>query len=122
MQCTSEVSFLLTGKVLVEVPKQKKYRFVKGCSSYCMVGHVLYMRGADLILRRIPWHEQILHILEANHEGVCGGHFAFKRMLRKILREGYVWPSLQRDVRHWCKTCLPCQQMSKRVLHPELRI
>ena len=49
------------------------------------------------------------------------GHFAFKTMLKKILSKGYVWPSLQRDVRHWCRTCHQCQEMGKIILFPELR-
>ena len=44
-----------------------------------------------------------------------------KIMLHKILQEGYVWPSIQRDVNHWCKSCQSCQRMGKRVLKPELR-
>ena len=89
-----EESFLIIGEVSLEVPKHQRYMFVKACELYRLIGDVLYMQGSDMILRRVPWHDEILHILEFNHEGVCGGHFAFKTMLRKILTEGYVWPSL----------------------------
>ena len=59
--------------------------------------------------------------VEENHEGSCGGHFAKKITLHKILQEGYVWTSIQKDVHHWCKSCLQCQSMGSRILKPELR-
>ncbi|MCO5561428.1 hypothetical protein L7F22_015049 [Adiantum nelumboides] len=36
-------------------------------------------------------------------------------------REGYVWPSIQHDVHHWCKSCKECQSMASRVLILEIR-
>ncbi|MCO5555190.1 hypothetical protein L7F22_008733 [Adiantum nelumboides] len=61
-----------------------------------MLDDVLYMKGSNIILHRVPWKEEIYKIVEENHEGSCGGHFAMKIMLHKILQEGYVWPSIQR--------------------------
>ena len=69
----------------------------------------------------MPWKEELYKVLEENHEGACGGHFAFKTTLHKILQEGYVWPSLQKDVHHWCVSCKRCQSFGKRILKPELR-
>lgn len=65
-----------------------------------MIGDEMYMKGADQVLRRVPWREEIYHVLSSCHEGACGGHYAFRIMLQKILMEGYVWPSVQRDVQH----------------------
>ena len=36
-----------------------------------------------------------------------------------ILRAGFWWPSLVRDVYYWCKTCHPCQVNGQRRLLPE---
>ena len=58
------------------------------------------MRGVDLVLQRVPWKEELCKILEKNHEGACGGHFSFKITLHKIFQEGYVWPSIHKDVNH----------------------
>ena len=66
------------------------------------------MQGADLVLRRVPWNEELYKVLEENHEGACGGHFALKITLHKILQKGYVWPSVQKDVHHWCSSCKRC--------------
>ena len=89
-----EEEFLLTGIFPEGIEKAKKYNFVRRASRYKMIGDVLYMRGADLVLRRVPWKEELYRVLEENHEGACGGHFAFKITLQKILQEGYVWSSI----------------------------
>ncbi|MCO5548625.1 hypothetical protein L7F22_002085 [Adiantum nelumboides] len=116
-----EEEFLLTGVVPKDIEKPKKYGFLRRAYKYKLIGDGLYMLGADKVLRRVPWKEELYKVLEENHEGACGGHFALKITLHKILQEGYVWPSLQKDVYHWCKSCKRCQSFGKRVLKPELR-
>ncbi|MCO5555446.1 hypothetical protein L7F22_008991 [Adiantum nelumboides] len=116
-----EEGFLQTGLLPAELEKSKKYAFLRHAKRYMLVGDSLYMKGADLVMRRVPWKEEIYKVLEENHEGSCGGHFASKITLHKILQEGYVWPSIQRDVHHWCKSCKECQSMASRVLRSEIR-
>ncbi|MCO5564044.1 hypothetical protein L7F22_017700 [Adiantum nelumboides] len=91
------VDFLLTGILPEGLLSSKKYAFMRNAKKYKMLDDVLYMKGSDLILYRVPCKEEIYKILEENHEGSCGGHFAMKIMLHKILQEGYVWPSIQWD-------------------------
>ncbi|MCO5594343.1 hypothetical protein L7F22_048373 [Adiantum nelumboides] len=116
-----EEGFLQTGLLPAELEKSKKYAFLRRAKRYMLVGDSLYMKGADLVMRKVPWKEEIYKVLEEKHEGSCGGHFASKITLHKILQEGYVWPSIQRDVHHWCKSCKECQSMASRVLRSEIR-
>ena len=83
-----EEEFLLTGIIPKVIEKAKKYGFVRRACKYKLIGDTLYMKGADLVLRRVPWKEELYRVLEENHEGACGGHFAFKITLHKILQEG----------------------------------
>ena len=69
----------------------------------------MYHKGKDLVLRKVPIKEEINRILLSCHDDVCGGHFAQDITSRKILLAGYTWPSLHRDVQHWCKSCKACQ-------------
>ncbi|MCO5584219.1 hypothetical protein L7F22_038143 [Adiantum nelumboides] len=108
-----EEEFLLTGVVPKDIEKPKKYGFLRRAYKYKLIGDVLYMLGADLVLRRVPWKEEVYKVLEENHEGACGGHFALIITLHKILQEGYVWPSLQKDVYHWCRSLGPLPITSK---------
>ena len=71
-----EEEFLLTGIIPQAIGKTKKYGFVRRASKYKLIGDVLYMQGADLVLRCLPWKEELYRDLEENHEGACGGHFA----------------------------------------------
>lgn len=87
--------------------KDMRYRIING-SLYCM--------GKDNVLRRVPHEDEIESILEACHEGVCGGHFAHDITSRKILQSGFVWPSLHHDVSFWCKSCDACQRTGPRKL------
>ncbi|MCO5570329.1 hypothetical protein L7F22_024048 [Adiantum nelumboides] len=115
-----EEGFLQIGLLPAELEKSKKYAFLHRAKRYMLVGDSLYMKGADIVMRRVPWKEEIYKILEENHEGSCGGHFASKITLHKILQEGYVWPSIQRDVHHWCKSCKECQSITSRVLRSKI--
>ncbi|MCO5548812.1 hypothetical protein L7F22_002274 [Adiantum nelumboides] len=116
-----EEGFLQTGLLPTELEKSKKYAFLRHAKRYMLVADSLYMKEADIVMRRVPWKEEIYKVLEENHEGSCGGHFASKITLHKILQEGYAWPSIQRDVHHWCKSCKECQSMASRVLRSEIR-
>ena len=85
---------MLTSIIPQAIEKSKRYGFVHTTSKYRLIGDVLYMKGAHLVLRHVPWKEELYKVLEENHEGACGGHFAMKITLHKILQEGYVWPSV----------------------------
>ncbi|MCO5615117.1 hypothetical protein L7F22_069406 [Adiantum nelumboides] len=85
-----EEGFLQTGLLPAELEKSKKYSFLHRAKRYVLVGDRLYMKGDDLVMRRVTWKEEIYKVLEENHEGSCGGHFASKITLHKILQEGYV--------------------------------
>ena len=78
-------------------------------TSYQLIGEDLYHKGKDLVLRRVPTNEEIHRILESCHGEVCGGHFAQEITSKKITLARYTWPSLHRDVHHWCKSCQACQ-------------
>ena len=66
---------------------------------------IIQVNWRHFIHVRVPWKEELYRVLEENHEGACGNYFALKTTLHKILQEGYVWPSVQKDVHHWCSSC-----------------
>ncbi|MCO5593318.1 hypothetical protein L7F22_047328 [Adiantum nelumboides] len=91
----------------------------KKATRYNLVNDDLYCKGKDAVLRRVPSSQDIKGILFSCHEGVCGGHFAQEITSRKILQAGFMWPSLHRDVQHWCCTCEVCQKVGPRRLDHE---
>ena len=85
---------MLTCIIPQAIDKAKKYGFLHRASKYRLIGDVLHMKVVDLVLRHVPWKEELYKVLEENHEGACGRNFALKITLHKILQEGYVWPSV----------------------------
>ncbi|MCO5588627.1 hypothetical protein L7F22_042584 [Adiantum nelumboides] len=108
--------FLETGECPKHLERVQRHRLVRNVLSYQLIGEHLYHKGKDLVLRRVPLVKEIEIILMSCHDGVCGGHFAQEITSRKILQAGFVWPSLHRDVQHWCKACKASQQAGDRKL------
>lgn len=49
-------------------------------------------------------------VLELNHDSpLFGGHFGMNRTLERI-RLKYYWPTLNKDVVQWVRSCIPCNQ------------
>jgi hypothetical protein len=59
-------------------------------------------------------------VINEFHEGVFGGHHAWREMAYKILRDGYYWPKLFTDVNAKFKACNPCQLFSGKQNLPAL--
>ncbi|MCO5560853.1 hypothetical protein L7F22_014473 [Adiantum nelumboides] len=110
------VDFLNSGECPGGLTKGQRQWLVCKATRYRLINDNLYCKGKDRVLRKVPLSIDIREILSSCHEGVCGGHFALDITSRKILQAGFVWPSLQRDVHHWCKTCQECQKAGDRRL------
>ncbi|MCO5585759.1 hypothetical protein L7F22_039695 [Adiantum nelumboides] len=108
--------FLETGECPKHLERIQRHSLVRKALSYQLIGEHLYPKGKDLVLRRVPLVKKIEKILMSCHDGVCGGHFTQEITSRKLLQVGFVWPSLHRDVQHWCKACKACQQAGDRKL------
>jgi hypothetical protein len=55
---------------------------------------------------------EIENVINEFHEGVCGGHHAWREMTYNILRAGYYWPNLFTDVNAKVRACNSCQLFS----------
>ena len=110
------MQFLETGECQGHLTKSQRRWLVRKAVRYRIINEDLYCKGKDLVLRKVPLTHEIELILSSCHDGVCGGHFAQEITSRKILQAGFVWPSLHRDVQHWCRTCKACQKTGMRKL------
>ncbi|MCO5600939.1 hypothetical protein L7F22_055056 [Adiantum nelumboides] len=105
--------FLETGECPKHLERVQWHRLVRKALSYQLIEEHLYHKGKDLVPRRVPLVKEIEKILMSCHDGVCGGHFAQEITSRNILQAGFVWPSLHRDVEHWCKACKQSMSASR---------
>ncbi|KAK8944793.1 hypothetical protein KSP39_PZI008171 [Platanthera zijinensis] len=49
------------------------------------------------------------YTLHEVHEGVCGEHLGGKTLARKILRQGFYWPTMKKEAADFVQRCNSCQ-------------
>jgi hypothetical protein len=76
--------------------------------NYLILDDTLYHRGIDCILCQCLTHEEEELVLNDCHTRECGGHLSGLSTTQKILRAGYLWPSLIKDCVKAVKKCRPC--------------
>ena len=69
--------------------------------------------GLDEILRRCDMESERPLILAEAHEGIAGGHYAWKETTQKVLRDGLWWPTLHKDANEYYRACDVCQRVGK---------
>lgn len=110
-------NFLEAGQCPSGKTNMKKKGLVMKARHYKLIGEDLMVQGKDYILRRVPYKEEIGLILKQCHEEA--GHQGKEQVVFRILRAGYCWPSMVRDVHYWCSTCHECQAFGNRKLTSE---
>lgn len=88
---------------------QQRLATVKKATKYVLIGDQLYHKVVDKVLHQVLWQDEIQDCLTACHEEGCGGHFSVEITKRKVIQAQLTWPSLNRDVVHWCRSCHACQ-------------
>ncbi|XP_049399892.1 uncharacterized protein LOC125863978 [Solanum stenotomum] len=72
-------------------------------------GEILYRRTSDLGLLRYVDVAEATRILEEIHAGTCGPHMNGFTLAKKILRAGYFWMTMERDIIRYVQKCHQCQ-------------
>ena len=62
--------------------------------------------------------------LEEIHEGLCGDHTGGHSLSKKIIHQGYFWPTIKADSFDYVKRCNKCQRFATilRAPHSELTV
>jgi hypothetical protein len=76
---------------------------------YCIAENQLYWKDPLGFLLVCLVESETPRVIEEFHEGVCGGHHAWRATAYKILRARYYWPKLFSDVNAKVRACNPCQ-------------
>ncbi|KAJ3685541.1 hypothetical protein LUZ61_014705 [Rhynchospora tenuis] len=66
----------------------------------------------------IPWltcvgRTKADELISEIHEGICGSHQGMKSLINRIIRAGFYWPTLRRDVEEFIRRCEKCQLHSR---------
>ncbi|GKV41663.1 hypothetical protein SLEP1_g49163 [Rubroshorea leprosula] len=83
---------------IVPEDKEEEMRLRKKASRYTLVDGVLYKRSFSLPLLRCLNSYEAEYALQEMHEGVCGSHIGARTLAHKVLRQGYYWPNMYKDV------------------------
>jgi ribonuclease HI len=76
---------------------------------YCISENQLYWKDPLGFLLVCLVESETPRVIEEFHEGICGGHHAWRATAYKILRAGYYWPKLFSDVNAKVRACYSCQ-------------
>ncbi|KAK3043551.1 hypothetical protein RJ639_002130 [Escallonia herrerae] len=64
---------------------------------YALVEGILYKKSFSLPYLRCLRPSESIYALQEVHEGICGQHLGGRTLAQKILRQGYYWPTMQKD-------------------------
>jgi ribonuclease HI len=103
------VTYLLTLKCPEGFSASKARTLKLHAVKYCISDKKLYWKDPLGFLLVCLVESETEEVINQFHEGVCGGHHAWRATAYKILRAGYYWPKLFPDVNAKVRTCNPCQ-------------
>ena len=114
------VEFLITQRLSIEWTKEARRKVRVNSRHFAVVGNRLFMRGAYGILRRCVSEVEVPDILTSCNDSACGGHFSGQLTGQKILRAGYLWPTLFKDSHAYVRMCDACQRFPRNDLRMEM--
>ncbi|XP_022158215.1 uncharacterized protein LOC111024751 [Momordica charantia] len=108
--------FLVNGSIPADPSQARKLR--RQAAHYLMQEGKLFKRGYSLPLLRCLDPEEARYVMREIHEGVCGNHGGARSMAAKVVRQGYYWPTIERDTKEFAKTCDKCQRFASILRQP----
>ena len=97
------LSYLKDGQLPLNPNKAKKIK--KRAAQFTVLSDKLYKRGFSQPYLRCVEEKEAKYVLEGVHGGIYGDHMRAKSLLRKIMRAGYFWPTMQQDAADFVKKC-----------------
>ncbi|KAK3023717.1 hypothetical protein RJ639_042727 [Escallonia herrerae] len=73
---------------------------------------ILYKKSFSLPYLRCLRPSESLYALQEVHERICGQHLGGRTLAQKILRQGYYWPTMQKDAIEFTRRCDQCQKFA----------
>ncbi|KAK2999425.1 hypothetical protein RJ639_022725 [Escallonia herrerae] len=103
------IRYFSTGELPSERHEARNLR-VKA-ARYALVEGVLYKKSFSLPYLRCLRPSESFYTLQEVHEGICGQHLRGRTLAQKILRQGYYWPTMQKDAIEFTRR--PCTSMKQ---------
>ena len=102
------LSFLRDGRLPPDLEEAKKIQ--KRATKFTVLNDELYKRGYSQPYLRCIEKEEARYVLEEVHGEIYGDHMGTKSLVKKIMRAGYFWLTMQQDTEDFVKKCDSCQR------------
>ena len=79
---------------------------------YVLLSGRLYRYGQDEVLRLCLNPEDYADTIAEAHVSIGGIHASETQTIQRILLNGFWWPTLNKEVVHFVKSCSKCQSKS----------
>ena len=91
-------------------------------SRFVIIKDVLYKRGLSQPYLRCLNYEEADYVMREIHEGICGNHSGARSLVHKVIRTGYYWLTMLKDVQAYVKACNKCQRFSNLIRQPSEKL
>ena len=103
---TPIISYLKEGKLPERKDEARKLRV--RVARYLLMDEVQYKRSFSQPYLRCLAPDKANYVLREVDEGACGNHSGARSLIRKVIRAGYYWPTVQVDAKAYVKVCDQC--------------
>ncbi|KAK3001122.1 hypothetical protein RJ639_022192 [Escallonia herrerae] len=104
------IKFLSAGELPYE--RHEARNLCVRAARYALVEGVLYKKSFSLPYLRCLRPSESVYALQEVHEGICGQHHGGRTLAQKILRQGYYWPTMQKDAIEFTRRYDKCQNFA----------
>ncbi|XP_061339423.1 uncharacterized protein LOC133286092 [Gastrolobium bilobum] len=96
------------------LPQDKKegQKIIRRCTHFCLVKGQLYKQGLSTPLLKCLVPNDVQYVIEEIHEGINGHHLGGHSLVKKALRAGFYWPTIEHDAHEHVKKCKKCQRFA----------
>ncbi|XP_071917121.1 uncharacterized protein [Coffea arabica] len=89
--------FLKMGSYLSGADTTAKSFLRRLSSKFFLNGEVVYKRTSDLGLLRCVDEDETNYLMKEMHSGVCGSHMNRHLLVKKVMKTGYFWLTMEHD-------------------------
>ena len=113
---TPITSYLKDGMLLDDKGVARKLKVQ--VAQFMLIKDILYKRGFSRPYLRCLILEKADYVMREVHEGVCGNHSRSRSLVHKLIRAGYYWPTMQKDVIAYVKAYDKYQRFGSLIWQP----
>lgn len=85
---------------------------------FVLIKDILYKKGFSRLYLRCLSSEEADYVMREVHERVCENHAKSRSLVHKLIRAGYYWLTMQKNVHAYVKACDKCQRFGNLIRQP----